>query len=501
MIEGRRIRILDDGVHRLCGILILSLTGAWAGGCINRTAFVCETDGECEVGGRAGFCEATGYCSVADPSCPSGHRYATDAPGGLAKMCVGESGDPDGAPPGDGAADAGTDAPSDASTDATTTADGAVDADTTPDAAILADFTPSNFPAARLTAGAGVLKIKAADGLVLLNSDTGSVTRQLDGVDLRPAGAAFLVVSQGAGAPPLGLLSVGSVEIDSGADLRVVGGGAMALAVAGAVTIGGHLDGRGGFGVPETPGPGGYAGGKSGGPAGGGGCGGLSVEALGDIGGGGAGHGAVGGAGGARSSTAGGAGGGVCGSAALSPLVGGSGGGAGGGGLTRGHGGGGGGALQISARGAIDVLPSGVINAGGGGGGGGGNDDGGGGGGAGGAVLLEGLRINIAGAVVVNGGGGGAGANMAVMGASGQQGGPSSNRPAGGPGAGEGGAGGQGGAGTTPVGDAGQSVNGVSGSDNAGGGGGGGGRVRLRAQTIAKPGTISPIAALSEAPL
>jgi hypothetical protein len=47
--------------------------------CVSPSPYLCERDGDCADGERAGTCEPTGYCSFADPSCPGERRY-----GGLA---------------------------------------------------------------------------------------------------------------------------------------------------------------------------------------------------------------------------------------------------------------------------------------------------------------------------------------------------------------------------------------------------------------------------------
>jgi hypothetical protein len=163
----------------------------------------------------------------------------------------------------------------------------------------------------------------------------------------------------------------------------------------------------------------------------------------------------------------------LCGDADLEPVIGGAGGGAGGDGSCGDcgwPGGGGGGALQIAARGGIEI--SGTIDASGGDGFGLTSNDngrgGGGGGGSGGAILLEAPTLTIApGAVLrVDGGRGG----IAF--------------------AGEGGAGATGG-------QAAQSGRNAAGSPQGGtGGGGGGGRIRLNAvEPSCRGGSASPTSA------
>lgn len=66
-----------------------------------REAFVCASAEQCQAQGRAGLCEANGFCSYADSDCDSGWRYGSAAGDGLGDFCVGEepmSADPDAAP-------------------------------------------------------------------------------------------------------------------------------------------------------------------------------------------------------------------------------------------------------------------------------------------------------------------------------------------------------------------------------------------------------------------
>ncbi len=66
-----------------------ALGGAWvlgiALGCSMADAFVCADHGEC---GTPGTCEASGYCSFPDDTCPSGRRYGDHAGAGLAGTCA-----------------------------------------------------------------------------------------------------------------------------------------------------------------------------------------------------------------------------------------------------------------------------------------------------------------------------------------------------------------------------------------------------------------------------
>lgn len=51
-------------------------------------AFTCEGDAQCLDGVRAGACEASGFCSFPDASCPSHKRYGEYAAEDLAGACV-----------------------------------------------------------------------------------------------------------------------------------------------------------------------------------------------------------------------------------------------------------------------------------------------------------------------------------------------------------------------------------------------------------------------------
>jgi hypothetical protein len=84
-----------------------------AAGCDLSGAFACTGSQMCVSGSSQGVCEATGFCSFSDPSCPSGSRYGQYAGAGLAGTCVGasdmrEGGLPDGAPTDGGGADGNT---------------------------------------------------------------------------------------------------------------------------------------------------------------------------------------------------------------------------------------------------------------------------------------------------------------------------------------------------------------------------------------------------------
>ncbi len=474
-------------------------------GCVEAGGFQCESSTQCQDGTSAGVCESSGYCSFEDPGCGSGRRYGQES-GSLSGVCT------------DQAADAATSVDGGAGDDGLDPVDGAVTVDAAPDSpdaapdspdaapelpdagAIVVDFVPASLPAGLLTAATNGLALQAADGTVEIDSDTGAIVRTSDQADLHPIGVGFTTITQGGGNPDIGVFSMTSLTIDSGVTLVVTGHAALAFAVSGDVTIAGSIELRGGVDSVEAPGAGGFAGAADAECDGDGPGGGEAGSPGDDVGGGGGGYLGDGGEGGARAATAGGDGGSSYGDPTISPLVGGSGGGCGGGANPRAHGGGGGGAIQVSARGTVRVAASGVVQGGGGGGSGGTSDNGGGGGGSGGAIVIEAGRIVIQGVLAANGGGGGAGSDGAT-GAAGEYGRPSASPASGGTGVGEGGSGGSGGAGTTAAGGGGTGVSGASGSDNAGGGGGAGGRIRLRSDDISRPGTVSPIAGLAEAPL
>ena len=61
---------------------------ALASGCSSTSAFSCMDDGECNLGGNAGYCVSPGFCAFDDPACPSGRRYGSYAGIGLADECV-----------------------------------------------------------------------------------------------------------------------------------------------------------------------------------------------------------------------------------------------------------------------------------------------------------------------------------------------------------------------------------------------------------------------------
>lgn len=56
--------------------------------CARSTTFVCADSTDCTDGSFNGVCQANGYCSFGDDTCPSGQRYGDLAPGDLAGTCV-----------------------------------------------------------------------------------------------------------------------------------------------------------------------------------------------------------------------------------------------------------------------------------------------------------------------------------------------------------------------------------------------------------------------------
>ncbi len=311
---------------------------------------------------------------------------------------------------------------------------------------------------------------------------------QIDGMAPAPG---FLFAAE-PGHDDWAVLSVRDFNVTN--DLRVHGRRALIVVAAGSIQIGAKLHAGA---EQRTPGPGGQFTGQGAGSDG-------KSSDIDDSGGGGAGHGTSGAAGGDSASLSNGQGG-AAGGTYSTELAGGSGGGAGSG-LSGnnpcpadqgfGLGGAGGGAVQLSAGIALDLLFSGVVDAGGGGGRGGCKESAsaGGGGGSGGSLWLEAPTMNLAGTLTANGGAGGAGGRATNGGSSdGQDGqdGRASTTPAvggasGGTGSGAGGNGGVLGVGPQPGGK----------STNGGGGGGAYGRIRLRtrgasaitgAQTVVSP--------------
>jgi hypothetical protein len=56
--------------------------------CGTPGAYTCTTSDQCVSHGVNGTCEAQGFCSFSDPSCPSGRRFEPNAGGGLGGTCA-----------------------------------------------------------------------------------------------------------------------------------------------------------------------------------------------------------------------------------------------------------------------------------------------------------------------------------------------------------------------------------------------------------------------------
>ena len=345
---------------------------------------------------------------------------------------------------------------------------------------------PSNNLASNLDQAAAQGDVTLPSGTTI-DTNTGAVTG--------PSGAiavATSITSQ-TGGPMLRVLMAKSFTIG---DVRVTGGGALAIVAAGDITITGTLD-LSADGVTFGPGAVACVGTGAGGntntgsfsrpPAGN--SGGYPAYIWDIGGGGGGGFGSLGGTGGAyQTVSTGGTAGPMNGTADLVPLRGGC---PGGDGMQGPHGGAGGGALQLVANGTVHLVASSSskaqINVGGGGGEPGelghtSTSDpspvyGSGGGGAGGGILIEASAVTLdAETGLWAAGGGGAGWGSCGAGPLGTDGPANASTPTGGacP------------AGTTPTstgGDGATTANGADGQSattgSAGAGGGGLGRIRI----------------------
>ena len=325
---------------------------------------------------------------------------------------------------------------------------------------------------------------------------SGAMTAQLPGALIPQSGLMLRVVN------------LGQLSIAGGATVSITGTHPLVFVVhadamiAGTVDVSARVDGTTGS---STAGPGGD---DSGACAGGFGAigGPATVNGSGGGGAGGGSFGDTGGPGGDGAGTDKGIGrmGGIAtGSMMLVPMRGGCPGGQGGAaaGVVAGTGGAGGGALEVTARGVMDVI--GTLKAAGGGGGtpmqvNAGGGSGGGGGGSGGAILLDGdvVHVEASSALCATGGGGGEGGGTVGTSMTGANGTCSATQGAfGGTGNADGGDGGMGGWISVTVGRF-----GGSGGNSGGGGGGGGsvGRIRVRGRTtrtIDSSALVSPAAA------
>jgi hypothetical protein len=57
-------------------------------GCHPALVFTCTDDDACRRGGTTGICQASGYCSFVDSTCPSGQRYVEESAPALAGTCA-----------------------------------------------------------------------------------------------------------------------------------------------------------------------------------------------------------------------------------------------------------------------------------------------------------------------------------------------------------------------------------------------------------------------------
>jgi hypothetical protein len=61
---------------------------AWVASACGSSVFACANDAQCQAGAVAGQCEANGFCSFPDDSCPTGQRFGEAAPAEVANACV-----------------------------------------------------------------------------------------------------------------------------------------------------------------------------------------------------------------------------------------------------------------------------------------------------------------------------------------------------------------------------------------------------------------------------
>lgn len=335
----------------------------------------------------------------------------------------------------------------------------------TPDASVF-PYVPSNF---------AVGLLPRPDAGVLIDCDAGYDTTANSGFFCSSAVPAALTVTMPGGSQAV-LVTTGPFTITDAGRLTVTGSRPLILAVEGDARIDGPLlagaehatPGPGGS-PPGCPGEGGPGTGGTGGGGGGGGGGSYGQQG---------GNGGIGGSSGPGDA---GFASGVFGNAQLVPLRGGCSGGAGGESSAGGQqdGGGGGGAVQLSASGVLRVSAAIAAPGGGGLGGDPANRCGGGGGGSGGGILLEALRLELAGTarLSANGGAGSEGGDSASAFQFGENGHTDAPAPAKGgdsmTGVGSGGDGGVSDVLPTP------GLNYPTGLGGGGGGGGGTGRIRL----------------------
>ncbi len=67
----------------------LAIVGFGVGlGCGPPAVYVCMDDAQCSRENTQGMCEAGGYCSFPDETCPSGRRFGAHSPDEIAQQCV-----------------------------------------------------------------------------------------------------------------------------------------------------------------------------------------------------------------------------------------------------------------------------------------------------------------------------------------------------------------------------------------------------------------------------
>ena len=294
------------------------------------------------------------------------------------------------------------------------------------------------------------------------------------------SGIYFEIVSQGTGAPELGVFSFQRITIPSNYVFGVWGARPLVLISEEDFLIEGGVF----AGCAWTDGPP-VGGASESGTGPGAGTAGTRTPSSGgyyDGGGGGGAYGGAGGDGAGEPSTLRGLGGTACGDADLIPLVAGSGGGMGGGAGGGRWGGRSGAAVELVSGGTLTLEATGWIDAGGCGGIGAAEYEGGGGGGSGGAILVEAQGLDLSGAITANGGAG-AGGGGPIDGTSGEDGqAGTALRAAGGAAGMWGCTGGPGSGDISPDGMDAPACG--TGTYNWGGGGGGSGVIRINARTV-----------------
>lgn len=87
-LSGSRARRGRPGVSAAAlGVVVLAGATLIAGCSASSRPYACSTGSQCLRGGEPGTCEASGFCSFADTSCPSGRRYG-ELSAELTSRCV-----------------------------------------------------------------------------------------------------------------------------------------------------------------------------------------------------------------------------------------------------------------------------------------------------------------------------------------------------------------------------------------------------------------------------